>query len=79
MAAKSAVQVAYFTASQLQDFRTAEQLAGVALFLNEACQQLGIDAREMFNKADRMAKDADTFHQREVKALRDYIKGELRK
>jgi len=79
MSPAKAVQVAYFTATQLQDFRPAEQVAGVALFLNELCEQVGIDARETLNKGGRMAVDADTFYQREVKALRDYIKGELRK
>lgn len=78
MNASKAVQVAYFIASQLQDFTPAQQAAGAALFLNELCEQVPLDARAVLNKSARMAKDADTFYQREVKALRDYIKGELR-
>lgn len=73
-----AVQAAYHIADRLQDHRPAAQIAGVALLLNELCAAVGLDAGEVINKSARMAKDADTFFNREVKALRDYIKGELR-
>lgn len=72
-----AVQAAYNCASQMQDFRKAEQIAGVALFLNELCLAKKLDVSELFNQVGRMAKDADTFFQRETKALRDYIQGEF--
>lgn len=77
MTAKEGVQVAYFAASQLQDFRNAQQIAGVALYLNELCRVQGLDAREMFNKAERMAADADTHYAVEVRALREFIKQEF--
>lgn len=74
---KRAVMAAYDIASKLQDFRKAEQIAGAALFLGEVCAVLGLDVRELHNQSARMAADADTFFSREVKALRDYIKGEF--
>lgn len=79
MSPAKAVQVGYFTASQLADFRPAEQVAGVALFLSVMCEQLRIDPREVINKAARITRDADTYYTREVKALRDYIDGEMKR
>lgn len=78
MSARDAVQLAYFTASELQDHRTPEQVAGVALYLNELCRVKGIDVCELLNKADRMAADADTHYAVEVRALRQYIKEEFK-
>lgn len=77
MSAKDAVQRAYFTASQLQDHRDAEQVAGVALYLNELCRVHRLSPRELLNKAERMAADADTHYAVEVQALRAYIKEEF--
>jgi hypothetical protein len=64
----------YYTASQIQDERSPEQIAGVALFLNELCRVHGLDTRALLNKAERMAADADTHYAVEVRALRQYIK-----
>jgi hypothetical protein len=77
MRAADAVQRAYLTATQLQDHRDAQQVAGVALYLNELCRVHRLDPRELLNKADRMAADADTNYAVEVRALRQFIREEF--
>jgi hypothetical protein len=42
------------------------------------CEELKLDPSELISKATRVAKDADGFFTRETKALRDYVKGELK-
>lgn len=75
---QAAIQAAYHIADRLQDFRPAAGIAGAALFLKVVCEELHLDLSDVINKSVRMGKDADTFFNREVKALRDYIKEELR-
>lgn len=76
--ARDAVTAAYQAVSTLQDFTPAQQVAGVSILFHTIAESLGISPSELLNKAQRMATDADTHYAREVKALRDYVKGELR-
>lgn len=77
--AHQAVQAGYAMVSAAQVFTPAEQVAGIAVVFNEMAERLGVSVAELLDKARRIAAQDDTFFQREVKALRDYIDGELRK
>lgn len=76
--ASDAVTAAYTQISAVQDLPAAQQVAGAALLFHSICENLQVSPHELLNKAMRMEKDADTFFQREAKALREYVKGELR-
>jgi hypothetical protein len=76
--ANSAVQAAYAQVSAVQHLPAHEQVAGAALLLNVMSKNANVSVSELLNQAGRMEHDADTFFQREVKALRDYVAGELR-
>lgn len=76
--ADKATQVAYAAVSAIQTFEPAEQVAGAALLLSVITSQLNIHPGELLNKAKRWENDADTYYQREIKALRDYTNGELK-
>lgn len=75
--ARDAVTAAYQAVSTLQDFKPAQQVAGVSILFHIIAEQLGLSPSELLNKAERMTADADTYYSREVKALRDYVRGEL--
>lgn len=75
---RTAVQAAYAALSAVQTFSPAEQVAGVAVLFNAVAKHLGISVSELLDKAERIERHDDTFQQREVKALRDYISKELR-
>jgi hypothetical protein len=76
--ADEATTAAYAAISALQSFPAATQVAGAVLLTHIIAQTLRMTPSELFNKAARMEKDADTYYQRRIKALRDYCNGELR-
>lgn len=73
-----AVEAAYAAVSAVQTMAPAKQVMGAAVLFSVLCEELKLDASELINKAQRVAKDADGFFTREMKALRDYVKGELK-
>jgi hypothetical protein len=73
-----AVEAAYAAVSAVQAMPKAKQVAGVAVLFAVICEELKLDPSELINKAQRMSKDADGFFTREMKALRDYVQGELK-
>lgn len=79
VSASDAVRVAYAGIDRLQGERPEHQVAAVCILFKEFSEQLGISPSELIDRASRMANDNDTFFQRELKALRDYITQELRK
>lgn len=72
------VRTAYAALSAVQGETPGHQVAGVAVLLREMCDGLKLDLSEVLSSAHRIASANDTFFQREVKALRDYVQGELR-
>lgn len=72
------VQAAYNAASSLQTFTPGEQVAAAAVLLKVMSERTGVSISELLNKAERMEKDADTNYTREIRALREYVKEELR-
>jgi hypothetical protein len=73
-----AVESAYAAVSAIQSYPKHKQVAGVAVLFTVICEELKLDPSELISKAARVAKDADGFFTRETKALRDYVKGELK-
>jgi hypothetical protein len=58
-------------------FRPEEQVAGIAVLFVAFCDGLGIDHSQLIDATRRRMNHDDTFFKRELKALRDYIQGEL--
>lgn len=78
--AQAAIQSAYTVLNAVQHLTPGEQVAGVVVFFHHLSEQLGINPTELLDKARRWTQQADgmSFYRPEVKALRDYISGELR-
>jgi len=74
-----AVQAAFQAVDAIQQFPSHQQVAGVAVLFTAITDGLGVCPSELIDKGQRISKDADTYFTREVKALREYIKGELKK
>lgn len=72
-----AVEAAYAAVSAVQAMPKQKQVMGIAVLFSTICDELKLDLSELINKAQRVAKDADGFFTREMKALRGYVKGEL--
>lgn len=73
-----AVQAAYAAVSAVQTYTPGEQVAALAIALRVAAQHTGIGVGELLDKASRMDAHADTNYTREIRALREYIKNEVR-
>jgi hypothetical protein len=73
-----AIDGAYAAVSAIQGFEKHKQVAGAAVLFTVICEELGLNPSELINKAQRIARDADTFYAVEAKALRAYVKGELK-
>lgn len=73
-----AVRNAYAIVDRVQDLPGHQQVAAIAVAFTLYAEVLGISPSELINKAERIVRDADTFYTREAKALRDYVKEELR-
>lgn len=54
------------------------QVLGTAVLFRETCRRLGLDVSEMLNKAERVAKDADSNYTYHLRALHAYIDNELK-
>ena len=76
---QQAVQGAYAAVSALQHLPAGQQVAAASVLFLHITEVLGISPQELLDKARRWSSDADTmsFFRPEIKALKDYIKGEL--
>ena len=77
--ASEAVRAAFVALDTLQTSPPAYQVAAISVLFKEFSEGLGISPSELLDKARRWTADNDTFFQREVKALRDYVQQEVRK
>lgn len=75
---KQTIDAAYAALSSIQDRPAHVIVAGISVLFVELAEQTGIGVSELVSKAQRISRDGDTFFDREVKALRDYVKGELK-
>lgn len=74
---RTTVQAAYGALSAIQGERPGTQLMAVTVLFKTLAETLGADISQLLNSAERLTTDDDTFFRREVKALREYVKGEL--
>lgn len=76
MPALEAVRGAWVAIDRLQVERHEVMVMGAATLFRELCVGTGLDIAEVLNKVERMSKAGDI--NREVSALRDYIRKEIR-
>lgn len=62
----------------IQEEKAATQVQTLSLMNLIVCQQLGLDPRKELERASRVMSDADGNDKPEVRALREYVKGELK-
>ena len=70
-------EAAYTLITAAQQYPAAIQVGAVALLFREMAEVMGLDVSALLNQVQRIAKDSDTNYSREIRALRNYIKGEL--
>lgn len=75
---RRAVQTAYAALSAIQGESSGVQVRAVAVLFKTLVEELKLDVSELLNSTERTIKADDTFFQREVRALRAYITGELK-
>lgn len=63
---------------KVQDLDGSEQVAAIAVAFTLYSEVLGISPSELINRAQRIIADADTHYTREAKALRDFVKEEVK-
>jgi heterodisulfide reductase subunit B len=75
---RTTVQAAYGALSAIQGERPGVQVMAAAILIKVLVDELKLDLSELINQASRITNDDDTYFRREVKALRDYVNGELK-
>lgn len=68
---------AYRPLNTLQDYPAAYQVATLALGFKLLCEEYSLNVRETLEYIDRVIHDADRKEIHQVRAMRDYIRGEL--
>lgn len=74
----SAIQWGFAALSGMSDATPDYQVMAAALLLKVMCDRTGLDPSQLLDAAGRVERDADDFFRREVKALRDYVDGEIK-
>lgn len=64
--------------SGISDFPPDIQVMSAAVLVRVIADRAGLDLSQLLDAARRVELDADTFFQREAKALRDYVDGEIK-
>jgi hypothetical protein len=62
----------------ISDFPPDMQVMASAVLVRVIAERAGLDLGQLLDAARRVEQDADTFFQRETKALRDYVDGEIK-
>lgn len=73
------LKAAYAALSGAQRHASNHQVLGAAVLFIAYCDRLGLDARAMLEKAERIKKDANVAFAYHARALDNYIDGEIRK
>jgi hypothetical protein len=60
------------------DFPPDYQVMAAAVLVRVIAERAGLDLSQLLDAARRVEMDADTYFQREAKALRDYVDGEIK-
>jgi hypothetical protein len=75
----AAVQSAYAAITAIQHLPAEDQVAGVALLFTTIVEELKLNPYQIIGASVRRAKDSDSYYTTEIRALRAYIQGELKK
>lgn len=75
---RTSTQAAYGALSAVQGEHPAVQVVAAAVLFKTLCEELKLDVSQLLDQARRIINDDDTYYRREVKALREYVKGELK-
>lgn len=78
MKPQEAAQSAYAQISAVQHLPPDQQVAGAVLLLRAMAEELRLDLSQLMQQAARVMDDADTYYNREVSALRMYVRKELK-
>lgn len=73
----AAVSAAYAQVSAVQHLPKEQQVAGAAILLRIMAEELRLDLPDLLHKAARLADSSDTYFNRSMDALREYIRKEL--
>lgn len=73
-----ATRAAYAALSGAQTHRPNAQVMGFAVAFLVTCEELGLTPSEVLNKASRLAREADVHYAPQVRALREYVRNELK-
>ena len=76
---RQTVQAAYGALSAVQGEHPGVQVAAVAVLFKVLAEELKLDVSEVLSQAHRITNADDTYYRREVKALRDYVRGEIKR
>jgi len=71
------IQTVYGLLTGGQGSPKAQQIIGMAVLFNEACDALKLDKGQMLDAAKRLAANAQDHYSIELRALREYITQEL--
>jgi hypothetical protein len=70
--------VAFRTVDALQDQPKETQINAIAVLYKLLTEEFGLEHSEVLARADLIIKDADQFYRAEIRALRDYIRKEIK-
>lgn len=73
-----AVEAAFAAVSAVQTYTPGEQVAALAVALKVTADFCGVTVGELLDKAARIERDADTYYTTTIRALREYVKHEVR-
>lgn len=76
---RTVLEASYGALSSIQTERPGVQVMAVAVLFKTLADELKLDVSELMNQASRIATDDDTPYRANVRALREYVKGELKK
>jgi hypothetical protein len=70
--------VAFQTVDALQDHPKSTQINAVAVLYKLFMEEFGMTHNDLLVRADMIIKDADMYYRAEIRALRDYIREEIK-
>lgn len=71
--------VAFQTVDALQDHPKETQINAIAVLYKLLTEEFGLNHSEILARADRIIKDANMYYRAEIRALRDYIREEIKR
>lgn len=76
--AATATRVAYTFLDVAQTEMPQDFVVGLSLLFTQMCRSLELDPSQLINASERRLSNDDTFFKREIKAMDDFFKGEMK-